>query len=146
MRHGIGPLNMHDAKHKDQTEAGPTLLELVLRLHGDLRRSLKPIRVTPLQAGVLCYLHLHADARLGAAAAALHVQPPTLVVVVQDLVRKHWVTNRRSVEDRRVVCLRLSRQGETIARTIAQRVRHMEATLTEDDRGALGMTPQSRRA
>jgi hypothetical protein len=30
-----------------------TLLELVLRLHGEFRKSLEPIRVTPLQAGVL---------------------------------------------------------------------------------------------
>ena len=138
--------NMREAKHQNQKETGPTLMELVLQLHGDLRRSLEPVRVTPLQAGVLCYLHRHADARLGEAAAALRVQPPTLVEVVQDLVRKRWVTNRRSVKDRRAVCLRLSRQGEALARTIAQRVRHVEATLTEQDRGALGMTPQDRRA
>jgi DNA-binding MarR family transcriptional regulator len=55
-----------------------TLLELVLQLHGDFRRSLEPIRVTPLQAGVLLFLRRHADAKLTDAATELHVGPPTL--------------------------------------------------------------------
>jgi hypothetical protein len=33
-----------------------TLLEQVLQLHGEFRRSLDPIRVTPLQAGVILFL------------------------------------------------------------------------------------------
>jgi hypothetical protein len=33
-----------------------TLLELVLRVQGEFRRSLEPIRVTPLQAGMMLYL------------------------------------------------------------------------------------------
>ena len=81
-----------------------TLLELVLRLEGDFRRSLEPIRVTPLQAGVLLYLQRHMDAKLTDAAAALGVRLPTLSVVVTNLVRKRWVTKRRSVKDDRVVC------------------------------------------
>ena len=40
----------------------PTLLGLVLQLHGEFRRSLEPIRVTPLQAGVLLSLQRHMDA------------------------------------------------------------------------------------
>lgn len=46
-----------------------TLLELVLRLEGEFRRSLEPIRVTPLQAGVILYLHRHPDAKLTDAAS-----------------------------------------------------------------------------
>ena len=46
-----------------------TLLELVLQLHGEFRRSLEPIRVTPLQAGVLLYRHR--DAKLKDIAADL---------------------------------------------------------------------------
>ena len=88
-----------------------TLLELVLRLQGEFRRSLEPIRVTPLQAGVMLYLRRHADAKLTDAAAALCVRLPTLSEVVKDLVRKRWVTKRRSVTDTRAVCLSLSRRG-----------------------------------
>ena len=103
-----------------------TFLEVGLRLHGEFRRSLEPIRVTPLQAGVMLYLHLCANARLTEAAAALRVQSPTLADVVQDLVRKRWVTKRRSLEDRRAVCLQLSRRGEAMTRTIEHRISRME--------------------
>ena len=97
-----------------------TLLELVLQLHGEFRRSLEPIRVTPLQAGVLLFLRRHAEARVTDAATALRLRPPTLSAVVNELVRTRWMTKHRSVKDDRAFCLRLSR-----------RVRNMEATRTE---------------
>jgi DNA-binding MarR family transcriptional regulator len=80
------------------------------------------------------------------AATALRVTPPTLSDVVNDLARKRWLTKRRSVTDTRVVHLRLSRSGHTLTRHIERRVRQMEATLTEQDRIALGMRLKSRRA
>jgi DNA-binding MarR family transcriptional regulator len=102
-----------------------TLLELVLQLHGEFRRSLEPIRVTPLQAGVLLFLRRHADANVTDTAAALRLRLPTLSEVVKDLVRKRWVTNRRSVTDTRVVHLRLSRRGQVITRKIENQVRRV---------------------
>jgi len=62
---------MRGVKHGGHEEL--TLLELVLRLEGDIRRILEPIRVRPLQAGVLLFLRRHADARVTDAAAALGV-------------------------------------------------------------------------
>ncbi len=108
-----------------------TLLELVLRVQGELRRALAPIGVTPLQAGVLCYLRQHVNARLIDAAAAFRVEPPTLTDVVQDLVRKGWITNRRSIEDRRPVCLKLSRKGKALVRKLAPIVQGLEAIFSE---------------
>ena len=107
-----------------------TLLELVLQLHGEFRRSLEPIRVTPLQAGVLLFLRRHADAKLTDASASLAVRMPTLSVVVADLVRKRWVTNRRSVKDRRAVCLSLSRRGAALAQRIKDHVRDVRSDFT----------------
>jgi DNA-binding MarR family transcriptional regulator len=104
-----------------------TILELVLQLHGEFRRSLEPIRVTPLQAGVLLFLRRHAEARVTDTATALRLRPPTLSEVVNDLVRKRWVTKRRSVTDTRVVHLSLSRRGNALALQINQRVRQVNA-------------------
>ncbi len=89
-----------------------TSLEMVLQVHGEFRKILEPIRVTPLQAGVLLFLRRHADAKLTNAATTLGVKPPTLSHVVTDLVRKLWVIKHRSATDARVVCLSLSRRGE----------------------------------
>ena len=100
-----------------------TLLEVVLRVYGELRSTLAPIPVTPR----------HAETNLTDAAATLHVRPPILSEVVKDLVRKRWVTKRRSVTDSRVMQLHLSWQGHTLARYIDQRVRQMEATLIGPD-------------
>jgi DNA-binding MarR family transcriptional regulator len=110
-------------------ETSPTLLELVLRLQGDFRRSLEPLRVTPLQAGMLLFLRRHTEARVTDAAIALRLRVATLSEVVGDLVRKRWVSKRRSVTDTRVVYLSLNRKGKALARHIEQRVRHIELTL-----------------
>lgn len=113
---------MRGVEHKDQKETSPTLLELVLRVEGEFRRILSPIRVTPLQAGVLLYLHRHAEAKLTDAAAALLVRQSTMSAVVKALVRKRWVTKCRSVTDTRVVHLSLSRRGEALAQKIKEQV------------------------
>jgi len=107
-------------------QKGPTLLELVLELEGDIRRRLEPIRVTPLQAGVLLLLCRHTEARVTDIAAALGVRLSTLSGVVTTLARKRWITKRRSVTDPRVVHVMLSRQGEVLARKIEDMVRLVE--------------------
>ena len=106
-----------------------TLLEMVLRLDGEFRRSLEPIRVMPLQAGLILFLHRHTDATLTDAATTLGVTLPTMSQVVTDLVGKRWVTKRRSVMDSRAVCLRLSRRGETLARRIKEQARELSEQI-----------------
>ncbi len=120
---------MQDRKHNDSAEK-LTLLEQVLQLHGEFRKRLEPIRVTPLQAGVILYLQRHMEANMTNAADALSVRGPTLTEVMKDLVEKRWVTRRYSVEDRRTVCLSLSRQGKALAQKIEKRVRDVRSDLT----------------
>jgi DNA-binding MarR family transcriptional regulator len=77
------------------------------------------------------------------AAASLGVRFPTLSEVVKNLVQKRWVTNRWSAMDTRAVCLS---RGEALALQIEQRVRQVRATLTEQDRRALGINLKGSRA
>jgi DNA-binding MarR family transcriptional regulator len=119
---------MSGVKHESQDK--PSLLEVVLRMHGDYRRRLEPIGVTPLQAGVMLYLHRHPDAKLKDTAAALDVKPPTLTAVIDALVRKRWVTRQRSLHDDRAVCLQLSRQWQVVAGKINTHVRDVQSDLT----------------
>ena len=102
--------------------------------------------MTPSQAGVILFLRRHAEARVTDAATALGVRLLTLSVMVKVLVRKRWVTKRRSVTDTRVVHLRLSRRGNVLALQIEQRVRQVNATLAEQDRRTLGMNPKGSHA
>jgi DNA-binding MarR family transcriptional regulator len=135
---------MRGVEHNGYEEL--TLLELLLRLEGDIRRSLEPIRVTPSQAGVILFLRHHAEARVTDAATALGVSLATLSRTVTALVRKRWVTKRRSVKDDRVVSLSLSRRGNALARQIEKRVHQVSATLAEPDRRTLGMIPKGSRS
>lgn len=119
---------MPRVEHSDQDKR--TLLEVVLRIQGDFRRRLEPIGVTPLQAGVVLYLQGHPDAKMKDTAAALDVKPPTLTAVIDDLVRKRWVTRQRALHDDRAVCLQLSRQGQVVAEKIKTHVRDVQSDLT----------------
>jgi DNA-binding MarR family transcriptional regulator len=109
----------------------PTLLEVMLQLHGEFRRRLSPLRVTPLQAGVLLFLQRHPQTKVSEAASTLGVSLPTLSEVVKDLVRKRWVTKQYSVEDRRALSLQLSRQGEISVRKIIDAVRDVKIELDQ---------------
>ena len=122
----IGKLPRHEMEE-------PTQLERVLWLHGQFRRSLEPLGVTPLQAGVLLYLRRDEEANITRTAAALCLRPPTVTEVVDALVRKRWVTRQRSTTDTRVVQLRLSPRGSTLVVKIEQGVGHV-GTLTRQDR------------
>jgi DNA-binding MarR family transcriptional regulator len=122
------------------------LLELLLRLEGDIRRRLEPIRVTLLQAGMLLFLRRHAEANVTDAAATLGVRLPTVSVVVKALVRKRWVTKRHSGKDDRVVVLSLSRRGDTLALQIEKQVYQVNATLAKQDPRILGMISKDSRA
>ena len=123
-----------------------TTLERVLQLHGQFRRSLEPLRVTPLQAGVLLFLRNHPEAKVTDAADALVVRVPTVSEVVNDLVRKRWVAKRRSVTDTRVVHLQLSRRGHALTLQIEEWVLHVNAKLAEEEPQTLGITPKNRTA
>jgi DNA-binding MarR family transcriptional regulator len=109
------------------THDSATLLEMVLRLHGEFRSRFVPLRVTVLQAGVILYLTRHTNAKLTEAAHALRIKPATLTEVIRDMVGRRWVTKRRSSQDRRAVCLRLSRRGKVIARSVTGQVQQVSA-------------------
>ena len=73
-------------------DSDATQLEVALRLLGDVRRRLVPLKVTPLQGATLLYLSRHKEATLKATAVFFRLRAPTMVEVIKDLVRNDWVT------------------------------------------------------
>jgi DNA-binding MarR family transcriptional regulator len=124
-------VNLGADRHKIRRKTAPTRLELLLKLEGDFRKRLGPIRVTPSQAGVILFLRRQADANVTDAATALGVSQATLSRTVTTLVRNQWVAKRRSAKDVRVVALSLSRRGNALALQINQRVRQVNAPLAQ---------------
>ena len=86
--------------------------------------------MTPIQAGVLLYLHGQREPNARDTAAAVGVAWSTLSVTVRTLVRKRWVTRQRSREDRRVVRLGLTQRGALLAGRIQERIREVKNELT----------------
>jgi hypothetical protein len=100
---------------RHELEDEPTALERVLWLHGQFRRCLEPIGVTPLQAGVLLHVYRHQESNMTNTAAALGLRRPTLTEVIDDLVRKRWVTRRRSTTDTAWCCCGSAREGAPLS-------------------------------
>jgi DNA-binding MarR family transcriptional regulator len=111
-------------------KAAPMELERVLWLHGQFRRILAPLLITPFQAGVLLYLRRYTDANMTNTSAALCVRRPTLTEVINDLVRKRWAVRRRSTTDTRVVQLLLSPRENALVVKIAHSVRQVATPPT----------------
>lgn len=101
---------------------GSTLLESMLRLHGEFRSALDPLSLTPLQAGVLLYLHRRTGSGIFEAAQALGIKSPTLTPVVQDLVRRRLISREENESDRRYRPLVLTRQGQALVPRITERI------------------------
>ena len=132
-------------KNAEQTgHSELTLLERVLKLHGDFRRSFDPIRVTPLQAGMILFLRRHPEAKATDAARAFSLKLPTVVEVVQAMARKRWIIRRRSVADVRIIHLSLSRQGQNLARKIDVQIRHLTTGITNKNWTAADRTRRDR--
>jgi DNA-binding MarR family transcriptional regulator len=148
MRAGNGTITMHHARYQVPWPEGdrPHAARTAVAIGRRHPTTLEPIRVTLLQAGVLLFLRRHAEANVTDAAATLGVRLPTVSVVVKALVRKRWVTKRRSGKDDRVVVLSLSRWGDTLALQIENRIYQVNATLAKQDPRILGMISKDSRA
>lgn len=102
-----------------------TLLEVVLRLTGDFRKALTALHITPLQAGVILYIHRHAGTGVLSMAKALGTQGPTLTPVVQDLVKIQLVKQRDDPSDRRARRLALTTKGKALVPCILRQIKHI---------------------
>ena len=123
-------MTVRKSRHKTEE---PSELQKVLWLHGQFRRKLAPIGITPLQAGVLLHLHRHMESNMTNTAGALCLRLPTLSGVINDLVRKRWVTRRRSTTDTRMTQLRLSPRGSTLVVKIVHGVGQVARMQTQQD-------------
>lgn len=120
------------------------LLEL---LHATVSSAFRPIlwkravelELTYAQAQVLFYVHRHAGCLVSAVARAYAVTLPAASQIVDRLADKRFLTRHHDPADRRVTRLRLTREGNALAR-------ELEAIQVAGLAAALGrLTPEARR-
>lgn len=103
-----------------------SVLEIVLHLQGLLRQRLQPLHVSPMQAGILLYLDRHPRCKLIEVASTLRIQQPSMVETIQLVQRKGWVHKARTTQNRRIVKLRLTTQGNALAQEIKETLRNFD--------------------
>jgi DNA-binding MarR family transcriptional regulator len=102
---------------------------------------LKPIALTPAQAGVMRIISRSAGLTQQALCLHLSVVPSRLVVLIDELESRELVERRKKPEDRRSHALHLTEKGETLflkLRRIAQE--HQDAlcaSLSTEERDLL---------
>jgi DNA-binding MarR family transcriptional regulator len=95
-------------------------LETVLSLEGFFRHRLQPLGVSPLQAGMLLYLDRHPQCPVVEITSALCIQNLSAIKTVQFLQRKGWIRKPQGNPNRKIVTLRLTEKGTTLAQRIKE--------------------------
>ncbi len=108
-------------KHDDVSEkSNRSRINHILKLADDIYRVIKfsvppewlASNMTVAQLRVLLLIHSEGHIRMSAIAAALGVKEATATGIVNNLVKKEFVTRQEDPEDRRLVICSLSSLGE----------------------------------
>ncbi|MET3807232.1 DNA-binding MarR family transcriptional regulator [Nakamurella sp. UYEF19] len=111
--------------------------------HGAARFAdrLRPLGLTPPQAGILRAISAEPGRSQNAVAGQLGLHPSRLVVLIDDLEREGLVERRRSVHDRRHSALHLTEQAGSmmgrLGRVAAEHEADLCTALTADERNQL---------
>lgn len=77
------------------------------------------------QDAVLRYIREHQPCTSSGLSKAFHVEKSAVTAIMTRLVNKGFIARNRSEEDRRVVYLKLTEEGEQFQRECQQRVNHI---------------------
>lgn len=102
------------ARIRSQAGLASALRNAVLRLARRLRSEREDTSLTLTQVSTLGTLRRRGPLSLGELAAAEQVQPPSMTRVVSDLEERGLVIREPAPSDRRLVIVRLSREGEEL--------------------------------
>jgi DNA-binding MarR family transcriptional regulator len=112
--------------------------EVVDLLHAVNRRirrasldALEPLGITPAQARALRTIGVDGPVRMSDLAARLRVVPRSATTVVDELVERGLVERRTDPDDRRVVAVALTGEGERLLAELERGRRAAAAALTD---------------
>ncbi|MFW6204956.1 MAG: MarR family winged helix-turn-helix transcriptional regulator [Actinomycetota bacterium] len=127
--------------HSDQAGLAGGMRNAVLRLARRLRTEREDPSLTLTQLSTLGTLLRRGPVTLGELAAAEQVQPPTMTRVVSDLEERGLVAREPDEKDRRLVIVRLTREGEALLAADRERrdawLNQRLRELTADERAVL---------
>ena len=105
------------------------------------RHVLKDFNITPAQFEVLQKLYFKGSMRMSDMSNELGVAKSTITGIVKGLEEKGYVGKRRSSDDRRVVLLSITSEGEKVIHSVIKRrqvfVGEMEKQMDDETRAGL---------
>ena len=78
--------------------------------------------LTPVQVGVLYWLHRHGELAMGQVAQVMHCDASNVTGIVDRLVAQDLVSRQESARDRRTKTLRLTDKGVRIVEQVLQQL------------------------
>jgi len=117
-----------DIKQSPMADAIFTLSKL-MKEH--MTECLKTIHVSILQLQALVFLHMKKNAQMSEIANHFKIELPSATSLINKLVEMNLVTRKADKEDRRLVRISLTKQGETLlSEGLRARAKHMEHILS----------------
>ncbi len=114
------------------SDLGTYMLALVNAVDEGIRDEAAPFDLTSVEYSLLSACMERGEATATQLAVLLPVDTSRISRMVNGLVERGLLTRRRMSDDRRVVMLRLSEEGNEVTLNIRRRVEVYYATLTQD--------------
>lgn len=94
-------------------------------------REIKQPKMASGHYTVLAILRLNPGLNQSAIARSLHLKRSSMVPILDNFVDKGWIERRARAADRRSYAVYLTEKGKKILEQVDQRVRGLEAEITE---------------
>ena len=107
------------------------LLQVMLRLYDDFHSRLAPLGVTALEAGMMMYLHRHANVSTIDLGKAFGTHDLILAPRVEDLVRKGLVRRQSDRQHHGVSILTLTSEGKVPIPEIEKHILELSNLIRE---------------
>jgi len=115
----------------EDAQEDKALLRVMLRLYEDFHSRLAPLGITALEAGMMMYLHRHANVSTIDLGKAFGTHELILSPRVEDLVRKGLVQRQSNRQHHGVSILTLTSEGKVIIPDIEKHILEISNLIRE---------------
>src|SRR5262252_864972 len=115
----------------EDAQEDKALLSVMLRLYEDFHSRLAPPGITALEAGMMMYLHRHANVSTIDLGKALGTLELTLAPRVEDIVRKGLVRRQSDRQHHGVSILTLTSEGKILIPEIEKHILEISSLIRE---------------
>ncbi|BCU67005.1 MarR family transcriptional regulator [Sulfolobales archaeon HS-7] len=118
-------------KYREQVELWEAIVKLVRAVNRDFDKGLQKIGISFMEFKVLDIIKKEGSLPMVKVVSEMLITKPGLTSVVDKLERKGLVKRERSLQDRRIIMLRLTEEGEITWRTSVEIYKTMVSEILQ---------------